>query len=500
MLWIEYGPVVSHLCGDNRRELREAKRILDKELSVWIDGAIFSPQYQMGTWDGRQRFFSLVSGKFQSGLLSAVVRHLLENDLYVEIQNYPEPFQGYADINRVELQVSKTETIAMDIEDPQRGYQLEAARQVLKWHRGIIKLATNGGKTEVAAALMKILQVPTIIIVPSRELLHQTAERLEQELGVKVGQVGNGKWLPNTTGITVAMFQTLHKKRDKSTLSWFSNVKLLVCDECHLIMAKTYQKCVQRINAEYRVGLSATPFERDLVKRLTVTGLLGPILAAVNNSKLMDKGVSVAPSVLLLETQISKKDMLELNLAEYDVAITECTTRNHLIAALAKGFYKSNRQCMIMVTRMRHAELLHKLIPGSMVVTSKSGNRDEAKDMLSRGDIFCCITTLFDTGLSVDYIEAMIMASGGMSASKLLQRIGRTVRKAKDIQKDLWIVDFFDHYNRYTRRHSRARRKIYDAERAFKITENLSDAPPELLDFITPDLVNSKHLQRPLAL
>lgn len=503
MLWIEYGPFESHLKGDDRKELKEAYAVLHKEMSVWIDGAIFTPRFQSGMWDGHVHFFNNTSGRFRSGLLSAVVRHLLEHDLYVEIRGYPEAVESYESLTRIELHDNKLGIIAMDAEDPVRDYQLHAAKQVLKWHRGILKLATNGGKTEVAAGIIKVLHNPvTIFIVPSRELLHQTKERLEERLQTQVGIVGDGHFKPNLKGITVAMYQTLHKKFDAATKRWYKSVKLLFCDECHYVMADTYQKCVRRIPADFRVGLSATPFERDLVKRLTVTGFLGPVLSAVNNAKLMDKGVSARPSVLLLEPQVSQEELLNLRMADYDEAITQCHTRNQLIAALAQGFVKSGRQTLVMCNRIAHVKALKALIPNAVTATGRNSNtwRDKVKAALAEGKGLCCITTLFDTGLSVDYIEGMIMASGGMDSVKLLQKIGRTVRNAKDVQKDVWIVDFFDHYNKYTRKHSRERRKIYEGQKAFHITEHISEAPVELLEFVTPSLVHHKHLQRPLAL
>lgn len=501
MLWIEYGPVESRLRGDTPKELKKACNLLYKEMSVWIDGAIFTPRFQSGMWDGHLHFFNNLSGKFRSGLLYAVVRHLIEHDMYAEIHGYPEAIASYENLTRIELHDYKLGTIAMDLADPVRDYQLDAVRQILKWHRGILKLATNGGKTEVAAGIIKTLKIPpTIFIVPSKELLHQTKERLEERLQTKVGMVGDGHYQPNFHGVTVAMYQTLHKRFDAATKRWYKSVKILFCDECHFVMADTYQKCVRRIPADFRVGLSATPFERDLVKRLTVTGFMGPVLSAVNNAKLMDKGVSVRPSVLLLEPQVSQEELLTLRMADYDDAVTDCNTRNQLIAAVAKGLLQSGRQTLVMVNRIRHAKAIQALMPDSMLVTASSGNRDIAKAKLAAGEKFCCITTLFDTGLSVDYIEGMVMASGGMDAVKLLQRIGRTVRKARDAEKDIWIVDFFDHYNKYTRKHSRERRKIYEAQNAFHITEHLSEAPADLQEFITPSLVHHKHLQRPLAL
>lgn len=502
MLWIEYGPVDSKLCGDDSKELKKACQLLTREFSVWVDGAVFSDKYQRGYWDGKEQFFHDISGKFKSGILYAIVRHLIANKFYVEVVGYPDPLPGYEGVTRIELN-DKTGILAMDLADPVRDYQMESARQVFKWHRGILKLATNGGKTEVAAGILKVLSIPVcIFIVPTRELLHQTAERFEERLQVKIGKVGDGHFNPNLNGITVAMYQTLHRKNDAKTIAWFKTVKVLFCDECQFAMAATYQKCIKRIPAEFRVGLSATPFERDLLKRLTVTGYLGPILSAANNAKLMDRGVSARPSVLLLEPQVSPEELINLKYADYDDAVTLCSTRNKLIAALAQGLVKSGRQTLVMVNRIAHAKALKTLIPDAIVVTgqSRDGKRDIIKEALSQGKVFCCITTLFNAGLSVDYIEGMIIASGGKATGQLLQRIGRTVRNAKDIQKDVWIVDFFDHFNKYTRKHSRIRRKIYESQKAFLITEMLVDAPTELAEFVNSGLVHHKHLQRPLSL
>lgn len=502
MITIEYDLIDSKVTSDNKRELREASDLLDKELSVKVDGAFFSPRFQIGMWDGVQRFYNTQSDKFKSGLLAKVVSTLMGADFEVSVVGHPVPTPGALDLERVELADSKQGYIVMDINDPVRDYQMQCVRQALHRYRGIFKLATNGGKTEVAAAILKVLNIPpTIFIVPSVDLLRQTADRLAERLQVPVGMLGGGKSKILEDGITVATFQTLSKHNTAKDKKWFQKVKVLFCDECHQVAAVSYRKCVQRIPADFRLGLSATPFEQKPLERFLVTGFLGPILSAVNNAKLMDKGVSVRPNVLLLEPQVTPREKLEFKCADYDDALTRCNSRNVLIASTARGLLQSGRQTIVFVNRIAHAKVLHDLIPESVVVTADDPMkyRRGVIKQLEQGEQIICITTLFTTGLSVDYIEGMIMASGGKSATLLLQKVGRTVRKARDVQKDIWIVDFLDSYNVHTRRHSRERVKIYEGQKAFNITQSIPDAPPELLQHIPVVCVNSKHLQKKLG-
>jgi len=74
---------------------------------------------------------------------------------------------------------------------------------------------------------------------------------------------------------------------------------------------------------------------------------------------------------------------------------------------------------------------------------------------------------IFDQGIDIPDLDALVLAGSGKSSARALQRIGRVIRKGKD-KKDAIVVDFLDNC-RYLRDHSMIRKKIYETEPGFKI-------------------------------
>ena len=69
---------------------------------------------------------------------------------------------------------------------------------------------------------------------------------------------------------------------------------------------------------------------------------------------------------------------------------------------------------------------------------------------------------IFDEGVDLPEINSLIIAPGGKSEWKTIQKIGRGLRK-KASNKPLIVYDFID-ASRFLKKHSRARMKIYEKE------------------------------------
>jgi superfamily II DNA or RNA helicase len=97
-------------------------------------------------------------------------------------------------------------------------YQQEAVEQAIKATRGIINIATNGGKTEIACGIMKCI-LPVLktgqkiaFFTHSKEIFTQSHARIEKRLGIKVGKIGAGEW--DEQQINVVMIPTITKYLD----------------------------------------------------------------------------------------------------------------------------------------------------------------------------------------------------------------------------------------------------------------------------------------------
>jgi superfamily II DNA or RNA helicase len=76
-------------------------------------------------------------------------------------------------------------------------------------------------------------------------------------------------------------------------------------------------------------------------------------------------------------------------------------------------------------------------------------------------------STIFDEGIDVRPLDALILAGAGKSSTRALQRIGRVIRSYQNKQ-DAIVIDFFDDV-KYLRAHSKRREKLYKSESEFKV-------------------------------
>lgn len=198
--------------------------------SYMAQGYRFSPRFRMGHWDGRKKLFSRQTRTFPSGLTSTVQAALEKHGIAVTIEDQrdapPPPDLGtwLQDINLHGVSFGYP-----------YDYQPKVADAMLRNQRGIVAVATNGGKTEIACLVTAALRAPTLFMVPGKELLYQTAERFRKRLGLseeQVGWVGDGVWKPGTW-ITVGTAATLSRGLKKAKVrDLLETIDVVFADEC----------------------------------------------------------------------------------------------------------------------------------------------------------------------------------------------------------------------------------------------------------------------------
>jgi len=72
------------------------------------------------------------------------------------------------------------EPVNFEFSSTLRDYQTEAVEDVGRFDFGVLEAATGSGKTTIALALIAARQQPTLVIVPTVELMHQWADRAQQ--------------------------------------------------------------------------------------------------------------------------------------------------------------------------------------------------------------------------------------------------------------------------------------------------------------------------------
>lgn len=454
---------------------------IDKELSYTIPG--FSFQAKMRSqWDGRYRLLS-ARKEFLSGFLDRVISILNEFNIKYEIDDRRPP---------VKLGIP----LELDPNSPfkPRDYQLEVVNAAYAKDCGVVKLPTGSGKTLTLSLIAGKFNIKTIIYVIGVELLYQMKDTLEKMYpNLEIGIVGDGKCI--VKDITIATIWSAAAALDtkvefdsdeeidkdektdlidkKAVKKLISEAQMYIFDECQFVSTTTALELNKHsLSARYKFLFSGTPW-RDAGDDIYIEGIGGKRIYNKTASWMIENGYLVAPKIYFIDSEV-KKRVGKTYPEVYRNYIIENQERNDLIKKAALKMHKDGRKILILVSKVDHGKALQKMLEDELRVFSLDGRnkteqRLEAIRAMKNGEIDILIASkIFDQGIDIPELDALILAGSGKSSSRALQRIGRVIRKGGPNKKDAVIVDFWDNC-KFLKDHSSARKKIYETEPLFKI-------------------------------
>lgn len=468
------------------------------------DGYRFMPRFKAGTWDGYMSLYGRRAGTFPGGLLMRAVARLRDLGVDVETEDrseVPHTEPGLADgLNLKEL----------------RPYQVEACDLAMKARRGVFNAATGTGKTEIMAEMIRRLGCRSLIIVASRDLAWQTIERFEgsereaqtlsfphaNDLGMPplYGIIGDDTYKSGM--VTAALFQTLVRRlmpicvrcdgmgeltdktcdkkkggrrcggeldftESEAVREWLSTFDAVHLDECHRATAKTWWPVVNAIPAYWRFGYSATPFKSDPITELKLVGATGEIFYSFPAKEAIEQGYLTKPYVVTVDPKFEymHEDEDTNWMDSYRDGIVDHVKRCRVIAEIAKGTSEGwDVPTLITVQWNEHGRnikrALHEIDVRATFINgnASTSERLEVLRAMADGRLNCVIsTTIFDEGVNVPAIGALILAGGGKAQHKVIQRIGRGLRVVEG-KEYLAVFDLWDsHGDKYLLGHSRQR-------------------------------------------
>jgi superfamily II DNA or RNA helicase len=356
-----------------------------------------------------------------------------------------------------------------------RDYQREAVDACLAKARGILKMPTGSGKTEVACALSLKRPCRWLFLVHRTSLLQQTAERYETRTGHRAGRIGDKQWdAPEDATFVVATFQTVHAAlrgqkgdpRIRRARQLLESMDGLIVDECHVLPAASFLRVTNAAkNAYYRIGMSGTPLARGDKRSVFAVAQLGPIIYTLPAKRLVDAGVLARPHIKMVG--LFQRHACEQWARVEKALIVESEERNALVCAMAK---RVEKPALVFVREIQHGHTLQRLFERRGVRSEFVFGKDSTESRranitrLVRGDLDVVIcSVVFQEGLDVPQLRGVVVACGGKSIIAALQRIGRGMRKATS-KDDFEVWDIGDRGNRWMQRHTRARYRAYKNE------------------------------------
>ena len=433
---------------------KHVKESIDNVTSFYVKGYEKTDKFLSGAWDGKQHLLRQSkngSNYFPFGLMSIVEEVL-------KLWNIPYKVRDETTEDTLKMEPIKPEE-APDLRD----YQVEALNKLITNcynSSGVISLPTGAGKTRCALFWAKRLNLPFYVLVHRVELLRQWRDEIEAYFGYSPSLIGAGDDVEGDRRATVAMVQTLNAKVKKNK-EWCMSVGLLIIDECHTVPAITAYDVCMRIDAKYRLGLSATPTRSDGAE-LKIFAACGSVASSVTVESLVSDSFLAKPVFRMEKIPVVKvgydQDWNEI----YKQGIVLNFDRNQRIADISEEYLSKSRQVYIHVSRIDHGKILEGMIEGAVFV-SGSTKKEERKGTITdfkSGRIRCLISTLLKEGVSIDGISCLVYGAGGKSEVSVIQTIGRALR-VDPVFSDAIIIDFFDRGNRILENHTQDRVLTY---------------------------------------
>jgi len=458
----------------------DVRRKIANSLKWEVPYARYLPQYKLGRWDGKIGFFGLGGSGFVNHLDKILE---LLNKQGVEVGSIEDKRKKYdlkfqpIDKNYFGNKTWPKGHICEGQEIVLRDYQVDVVNNFIKQPQSLQEVATGAGKTIVTACLSSLCERlgRTVVIVPNKSLVTQTEEDYIN-CGLDVGvYFGDRKELGKTH--TICTWQSLNILDKKSkdydavvTLAEFLNgVETLIVDEVHQAKADVLKKLLTQNlkNAPLRWGLTGTVPKEDFEFQ-AILASIGPVIGKISAKELQDKGVLSnchVNIVQLIDTQVHNSYAEELK-----YLVTHKERIEHIGKMMSS--IKDSGNTLILVDRIKAGELLVEQIPDAVFIKGdvKLADRKEQYDEIKEATNKCLIATygVASVGINIPRIFNLVLIEPGKSFVRVIQSIGRGVRKAED--KDFVQIWDITSTCKYAKRHLTQRKKFYkEAQYPFTI-------------------------------
>ena len=458
----------------------ETRKKLANKFSFMLPYAYHVPAFKLGRWDGKVNYFN-IGGTTYTNLLEEILPVLLNEGYEVDIEDRRQAIKlEFPTITETHFNHKVWPKGHPVAGEPVvlRDYQVEIINQFLENPQCLQEIATGAGKTLITAALSNLIEPygRSIVIVPNKDLVIQT-EADYINLGLDVGvYFGDRKEFGKTH--TICTWQSLNSMEKRfrngdselSIVDFAEDVQCVIVDEVHQAKADVLKKLLTGAfaNIPIRWGLTGTIPKEDANKiGLTIT--LGQVVNKLAAAELQDMGVLAQCNVNVIQLQETAE------YSNYQEELTYLTTdkkRLDYMAGLISNISQSGNT-LVLVDRLKAGQGLLERLPEDTVFISgsmKSKDRKDEYDEVSEAHNKIIVATygVAAVGINIPRIFNLVLVEPGKSFVRVIQSIGRGIRKAQDKDSvQIWDVTSSA---KFSKRHLTQRKKFYkEAQYPFTI-------------------------------
>ena len=356
-----------------------------------------------------------------------------------------------------------------------RDYQKQALDAwTLNDKRGVLVLPTGSGKTVIGIKAISLLNIPTIVIVPTLDLLDQWRTKLKEEFIIDVGTLGGGKH--ELKALTVSTYDSAYIHAEKLG----NKFSLIIFDEVHHLPAESFKQIAEMFASPFRMGLTAT-YEREDGLHTELNRLIG---GKVFEKKVKDlAGEHLSPfKIQKIAVKLTAEEQKEYD--HNQGIFTDYLRRNNITIRTPMDFQKivirsgrdpNARKALLARNKARdvalnsvskiekfseilkkhkesrlfifteHNKLVHRISKEFLIpaITYRTAVR-ERKEILDRfrSGIYRAVVTskVLDEGIDVPEADVGIILSGTGSGRAFVQRLGRILRKKEGKEAILYEI------------------------------------------------------------
>lgn len=401
--------------------------------SYFVEGYKHNPLYKLNKWDGRIKYF-LHNGHTYTLLLPDIIPMLRQLGYEeIKIKDDRDPileFPSFIEEDYFAFAKDKDGNPVF-----MRDYQVDAVNALLNSNTGLLIAATSAGKSFIICALclqLVSVNIPTIIIVPNGSLVVQLKRDFEA-FGIDHGEY-TGKVKNLDHDIVISTWQAL--KNYPEVMSRFKGV---IVDEAHTARGNVIQQLLVKYGTHliFRYGVTGTlpPNKAD---EMAVKSALGQVVMTISAKYLQDRGFISTLNINMYEM---KENIDTKAFPDYESETTylkgnaERTLWIAEFVELLRSQPKDNN-VFVLVSSKKMGRMLNELIEDSTYIDG------DVKDMNYRDQIYQSFETTDNrviiatfgvaaAGVSSNRINHMVLIDVGKSYIRVLQSIGRGLRKNK---------------------------------------------------------------------
>jgi superfamily II DNA or RNA helicase len=350
-----------------------------------------------------------------------------------------------------------------------RDYQVDAINKFLTNTQALQEIATGAGKTITTATLSHLAEKygRTITIVPNKSLVEQTEEDFIN-VGLDVGvYYGDRKNLDKTHTICTWQSLNIFDKKSKnheyaimSLAEFLADVKTVIVDEVHMAKADVLKNLLTQnlCNAPVRWGLTGTVPKGDYESE-PIFASIGPVVGGIKAHELQEMGV-------LSNCHVNVVQLIDLpEFKTYPEELKYLVTDEDRMIYISKLVKKINEtgNTLILVNRIDSGKFLVNEIEDSVFISGEVKTKDRKEEYddvkTSTNKVIVATYGVAAVGINIPRIFNLVLLEPGKSFVRVIQSIGRGIRKAED--KDFVQIWDLTSTCKWAKRHLTERKKFY---------------------------------------